>query len=217
MRPQRIPVASEGLPFIALGALSSVVFAQLGWSILAVTGFAVTTFILYFFRDPERVIPTEDGVVVSPADGRVLDVAEGGEGALQDGRTQRISIFMNIFDVHVNRAPIRGAVKQIVYRQGSFLSADKARARLQNEQNALLIEGDDATRLTVVQVAGVIARRIVCWADVGDTLELGQRFGMIRFGSRLDMYLPAEMSVVVRRGQRVRAGETVLAKAERGG
>ncbi len=211
MHPVRIPVAKEGVPFIGSAAFVTLVFSLLGWEIPAVVTLVITAFILYFFRDPERVVPHGPGLVVSPADGRVIEVADSAEGSLQGANVKRISIFMNIFNVHVNRAPISGVVKDRVYQQGTFFSADKKKALLQNEQSALLICGDNDLKVTVVQVAGLIARRIVCWAEVGDNLKRGERFGLIRFGSRLDVYIPAHLTVVVKKGDRVWAGQSVLA------
>ncbi len=212
MQPDKLPVAREGVPFVGFPALCTVVFALLGWKIAAVIALVITAFVLYFFRDPCRVVPQGQGLVVSPADGRVIEVVEDGTGALQDGPTRRISIFMNVFNCHVNRSPVSGTVERIVYYPGRFFSADKAKALMYNEHNRMLLETDDGRRVTVVQVAGLIARRIVCWAEPGDRLSRGQRFGMIRFGSRLDLYLPMDAEVIVGPGHRVRAGETVVAR-----
>jgi phosphatidylserine decarboxylase len=208
---KKIPVSMEGVPFAGLLALASIVFAILNWPTAAVASLAATAFVLYFFRDPERVAPNGDGFVVSPADGRVIEIKAASEGSLQGPEVIRISIFMNIFNVHVNRAPISGSVARIEYKEGRFWSADKKRAVAENERNALLLVSDNGFECTVVQVAGLIARRIVCWAEEGDFLKMGERFGLIRFGSRLDVYLPKETPVLVRHGQRVLAGQTVLA------
>jgi phosphatidylserine decarboxylase len=216
MLPQHIPVAKEGLPFVGVAAFSAVVFALLEWSVPAVVALLITAFVVYFFRDPERIIPPGQGLVVSPADGRVIEVVDSSEGSLQGTDVRRVSIFMNVFDVHVNRVPISGTVAQICYRPGSFWPADRSKALLKNEQNALLLKGEDGVELTVVQVAGLIARRIVCWAEVGDTVKKGERFGLIRFGSRLDVYLPREVSIMVKRGERVCAGQTVIASSSVG-
>ncbi len=211
MRPKKIPVSGEGVPFIGFSAFTTLVFALIGWMVPAVIALAVTAFVLYFFRDPGRVVPHAPGLVVSPADGRVIEVADSAEGSLQGDSVKRISIFMNIFNVHVNRAPLAGEVVDRVYRPGTFFPADKKKALLRNEQNALLIKGDDGFQVTVVQVAGIIARRIVCWAEVGDKLKRGERFGLIRFGSRLDVYVPPHVTIVVKKGERVWAGQSVLA------
>ncbi len=212
MQRDTIPVAREGVPFFGFPALAAVVFALLGWKIAAVIALVITAFVLYFFRDPARVVPQGEGLVVAPADGRVIEVTEDATGALQEGPTLRISIFMNVFNCHVNRSPVAGEVRRIVYYPGRFHSADKSKALMYNEHNRLLLATEAGRLVTVVQVAGLIARRIVCWAEPGDRLELGQRFGMIRFGSRLDLYLPADAQVEVEPRQRVRAGETVVAR-----
>ncbi len=214
MHPHRIPVAKEGVPFIGTVALVALIFALLDWSIPALLILTIAIFILYFFRDPERVIPSGPGLVVSPADGWVIEVVEGSETSLQGKDVRRISIFMNIFNVHVNRAPIAGYVRKIVYQPGTFWPANRKRALFDNERNALLIQADDGMELTVVQVAGILARRIVCWAEVGDKLKRGERFGLIRFGSRLDVYVSRDVSILVKKGNRVWAGQTVLGKVE---
>ncbi len=214
MHPHRIPVAKEGVPFIGTVALVALIFALLDWSIPALLILTIAIFVLYFFRDPERVIPSGPGLVVSPADGWVIEVVEGSETSLQGKDVRRISIFMNIFNVHVNRAPIAGYVRKIVYQPGTFWPANRKRALFDNERNALLIQADDGMELTVVQVAGILARRIVCWAEVGDKLKRGERFGLIRFGSRLDVYVSRDVSILVKKGNRVWAGQTVLGKVE---
>jgi len=212
MYPHHIPVAKEGVPFIGTAALVALIFALLDWSIPALLVLTIAIFVVYFFRDPERIIPSGPGLVVSPADGWVIEVTEGCETSLQGEDVRRISIFMNIFNVHVNRAPIAGYVRKIVYQPGTFWPANRKRALFDNERNALLIQAEDGMELTVVQVAGILARRIVCWAEVGDKLKRGERFGLIRFGSRLDVYVSKDVSVLVKKGNRVWAGQTVLGK-----
>ncbi len=214
MRPERVPVAKEGWPFIFFAAGSSVIFALLQWEIPAVAALAVTAFVLYFFRDPERVVPDGKGLLVSPADGKIIEIVQAREGALSSQAATRVSIFMNVFNVHVNRFPVTGIVKRIEYQPGSFLPADKKNALIRNEQNRLLVEDELGYEITVVQVAGLVARRIVCWAETGDKLKRGQRFGLIRFGSRLDIYLPPQYSVCVKQGSRVWAGQTVVAETK---
>jgi len=212
MLPERIPVTLEGVPFIGFSAFLSLVFAQIGWDFWAVIMLLITAFVLYFFRDPERIIPNESDLVVSPADGKVIEIVEGSEGALQEeGPLWRISIFMNLFNCHVNRAPISGKILKISYKPGRFFAADKKKALIQNEKSAMLIEDDKGRLLTVVQVAGLVARRIVCRAQVGDQVKQGQRYGMIRFGSRLDVYISKRAKIVVKEGEKVKAGESVLA------
>ncbi len=211
MRPERIPVALEGVPFIGTAVTASFIFALLEWPVPAVAALAVAAFVLYFFRDPERIVPHLEGAIVSPADGKVIDVQEVDSPPLLGERARRISIFMNVFNVHVNRSPVSGTVRDISYTPGTFLPADRDQARIGNEQNALLLEDGQGRRITVVQVAGLIARRIVCRAEPGDYLRRGERFGMIRFGSRLDCYIPVECNVSVSPGDKTVAGETVLA------
>jgi phosphatidylserine decarboxylase len=212
MHSHRIPVSKEGVPFIGIAVLIAVVFALLKLSVMAAVFFVIAAFVLFFFRDPERIISSGSGLVVSPADGRVIDVAEDNRDSLDGKDVRRISIFMSILNVHVNRIPITGQVRQISYQPGSFWPADRKRALLENERNALLILGEDEMELTVVQVAGIIARRISCWVKVGDNVKIGERFGLIRFGSRLDVYVPKNVSVLVKKGDRTRAGQTVLAR-----
>ncbi len=206
-------MAREGVPFIGMAALATVVLAVLQMPWPAAAAFAATAFCLYFFRDPERIVPHGPDLIVSPADGKVIQVAEGEEDPyFGPGRRLRISIFMNVFDCHVNRSPIAGRVVDMAYFQGRFMPADRARAMAENERCAMLLEDDKGRRITVVQVAGLIARRIVCLAQVGDGLERGQRYGMIRFGSRLDLYLPAGSNAAVRPGDRVTAGQSTIAR-----
>ncbi len=215
MHKVNVPVAKEGIPFLGVSALATVVFALLQIKAVAIPCLLLTGFILYFFRDPERIIPVGAGLITSPADGKVIEIQEEQqEPFFSTGSARRISIFMNIFDCHVNRAPVSGRVIDITYREGRFLSANKKRAMAENERAAMLLEDEKGRRVTVVQVAGLIARRIVCWAEPGDLLKRGQRYGMIRFGSRLDVYLPLSAKVHVEKGQKVRAGQSVLGKME---
>ena len=212
MLPVRIPVAKEGVPFIGMSSLATIVLAllQFPWSALSVLAF--TGFVLYFFRDPERVVPHGLHLLTSPADGKIIDISEQPEPWFNSGKTLRISIFMNVFNCHVNRSPVSGQVTDLKYRPGSFVSANRSRAAAENEAGALLLEDETGRKVTVVQVAGLIARRIVCHAQVGDHLERGQRYGMIRFGSRLDVYIPAGSRVLVEKGEKIVAGQTVIAE-----
>ncbi len=212
MLSERVPIAWEGVPFWGFSAFTALVFALLGWEVPAVTALAVTAFVLYFFRDPERVVPGGPGLVVSPADGRVVEIVDACEGSLQGERVKRISIFMNVFNVHVNRSPVSGRVSKVEYHPGGFRPADRPKAVVSNERCALLVDADEGFQVTAVQVAGLVARRIVCRATEGDHLARGERFGLIRFGSRVDLYIPLEFDVCVERKERVRAGETVLAR-----
>jgi phosphatidylserine decarboxylase len=194
------------IPPLAAGA----VCLFFGWKWPAGILFFLGLFIFYFFRDPERVIPTEPGAVVSPADGRVVVIVEEplGEGG-PIGR--RISIFLSIWDVHVQRAPVAGRVGSVVYKPGKFYAALRSAASEKNEQNVISIVTDGGT-LVFKQIAGAIARRVLFWKTEGDTVARGERVGMIRFGSRVDIWLPMEAEVAVRRGQMVKGGESVLAK-----
>ncbi len=215
MRPERIPVAREGVPFIALAGAAALILALLGWAVPALAALAAASFILYFFRDPERIVPSAPGLVVAPADGRILDVRDVDNAPLLKGPARRISIFMNVFNVHVNRSPVSGRVREISYSPGAFMPADRDKAILANEQNAICIQDESGNMITVVQVAGLIARRIVCRVEAGDWLRRGERFGMIRFGSRLDCYLPHGCEILVKAGDRTSAGETLLARWKR--
>ena len=194
---------------LAAGLLYLLVWPGLPLLALALVLLFLAAFMAYFFRDPQRAVPKESGLVVSPADGKVTRVEKlAGEGA--DSPTV-VSIFLSPFDVHVNRAPIAGKVVDVTYTKGRFTAATSDNASLVNEQNALTIKGE---RLTVVckQIAGVLARRIVCWKRPGDRLELGERFGLIKFGSRTDLVLPPEVEVLVGVGERVRGGVTVIGR-----
>ncbi len=212
MKAQRPPVAAEGMPFIIFAGFVTVVVAALGYAAFAWLGVTLTTFCLWFFRDPERFVPVGEDVVVAPADGRVIAVAKVGPGEYCQDAAYKVSIFMNVFDVHVNRSPVAGRVVECRYRPGRFYSADTERGELENERNVVVLETADGRRLTVIQVAGLIARRIVCWAEPGDRLAAGERFGLIRFGSRVDCYLPPDTELAVTVGQKVRAGETLLGR-----
>lgn len=207
------PVHREGYRFIVVFAgVSLILFAfagELGW-----LGVVATVWCAYFFRDPDRVTPLREGLVVSPADGHITAIEEvvpPAELELGSDRRTRVSVFMNVFDCHVNRAPIGGRVARIAYRPGKFINAELDKASEENERNALVIETGDGHRIGVVQIAGLVARRIVCFVKQGETIEAGSRFGLIRFGSRLDVYLPPGQAATACLGQRAVAGETVLA------
>jgi phosphatidylserine decarboxylase len=212
IRSQMVPVTPEGYPFIGAFAFVSLVLFWL-WSPLGWLGTLATIWCAYFFRDPPRVTPVRDGLVVAPADGRVSQVTTTpppSELGLGTKPLPRISIFMSVFDCHVNRSPVTGKIEKIVYQPGKFLNADLDKASADNERNSLVIS-TAGTRVAVVQIAGLIARRIVCFVRNGDSVNTGQRFGMIRFGSRLDVYLPEGTPPLVAVGQSSVAGETVLA------
>ncbi|GJD60415.1 phosphatidylserine decarboxylase [Methylobacterium frigidaeris] len=211
-----VPIHKEGYPFIAIGIVLTVLagtFVQfLGWIFLL-----LTLWVCYFFRDPERIVPVGDGLVISPADGRVnliSTVLPPSELDLPSVPMLRISVFMNVFDCHVNRVPVTGRIDQVHYTPGLFLNAELDKASEDNERNGLVIEtrqNGEPVRIGVVQIAGLVARRIVDWVKPGDDLTVGDRFGLIRFGSRVDVYLPAGTRVLVGLGQKAVAGETVLA------
>lgn len=210
MQREQIPVARESAPFLAFGVLSTLVFALLGSGFWALLFLLLTAFMLYFFRDPVRILPMEEGAIVSPADGRVIKVTEVEDTRFLNGRVKKISIFMNIFNVHVNRAPFAGTVDSVRLRPGAFYAADDSKAELHNEYCAMTMTAPDGGRFAVVQMAGLIARRIVCRAEPGDKLRAGERYGLIRFGSRVDLYLPLSANITVRTGDRVWSGESLL-------
>jgi len=209
-----VPIHREGYRFIAIFAvITAVLFWWLpdvfGWLGLLVTGWCA-----YFFRDPPRITPLRDGLVISPADGRVSAIEEvdvPAELDLGEERRLRVSIFMNVFDVHVNRSPVDGVIRRIAYIPGKFVNAELDKASEDNERQALSLRMPDGTMIGVVQIAGLIARRIVRWVETGDGLMAGQRFGLIRFGSRVDVYLPEGVNALCCVGQRAVAGETVIA------
>jgi phosphatidylserine decarboxylase len=205
-------IAREGYPLILAAAVVAIVAFALGWLIIGILLTLATLAVAAFFRDPERKIPTGDGLLVSPADGKVVSIAEvKGDSMFADAVT-RVSIFLSPLDVHINRAPVAGKIEEIKYRPGKFLAAYEAEASRVNEQNALKIVDEKGLALGVVQIAGVMARRIVCRVKRGDALACGERFGLIMFGSRTDTYLPKSCRVEVREGQRVKGGETILGR-----
>ncbi len=207
------PIHREGWPFVGLFALAAallfLVAAPLGWA-----GVVLTLWCAYFFRDPDRVTPTRGGLIVSPADGvvqRIETAPPPPELGMDPAPRQRISVFMNVFDVHVNRAPADATVAAVAYHPGKFLNASLDKASLDNERNSLRLALADGRDLAVVQIAGLIARRIRCYVRRDQAVRAGERFGMIRFGSRVDVYLPPGVPALVCVGQRAVAGETVLA------
>ncbi|SKA28549.1 phosphatidylserine decarboxylase [Consotaella salsifontis] len=207
------PVHRAGWPFVAGFFVVSVVLGFL-WQPLFWIGFILTLWCAYFFRDPQRVTPLAEHLVMSPADGRVSlvgHVLPPRELDLGDEPMLRISIFMDVFSCHVNRSPVRGKISRIIYRAGQFRNAELDKASEDNERNSLVLETARG-EIGVVQIAGLIARRIVCWSASGDRLEAGERFGLIRFGSRLDVYLPDGAVARVAEGQNAFAGETVIAE-----
>jgi phosphatidylserine decarboxylase len=213
IRKQLAPIHPEGYPFIGGFALASLILFWL-WAPLGWLATLATLWCAYFFRDPPRVTPVRDGIVVAPADGRVSQIGNAvppQELGLGGRPLPRVSVFMSVFDCHVNRSPVAGRIERIVYRAGKFLSADLDKASEDNERNAFVIATDSGARIAAIQIAGLVARRIVPFAREGETVGAGQRIGMIRFGSRVDVYLPEGTAVLVAEGQTAIAGETVLA------
>lgn len=204
------PVASAGYPFIFASAFTTAVFALLGLAVLALMGLVVTFFICYFFRDPDRVVPKNTGAVVSPADGKVIWTGTVERSPYFQEASMKVSIFMSVFNVHVNRIPHEGQVKKVSYYPGKFFSANLDKASRHNERNAVFIETEGGKNICMVQIAGLIARRIICKVQEGDTVARGQRFGLICFGSRLDVYLPPDSTLQVTVGDSVKAGTSVL-------
>lgn len=205
-----LPIASEGFLVIAASAFVTVYLAALGLGLASLLFLAVTIFLVFFFRDPERMIPEEAGAVVSPADGKIVEVKVVRDCEFAREELLKISVFMSVFNVHVNRVPIEGAVTNISYNPGKFFSANLDKASEHNERNAVSLDLEDGRKVIVVQVAGLIARRIVCKIRQGDHLKRGERFGMICFGSRLDVYLPSDTKPAVCVGDKVFAGTSIL-------
>ncbi|WP_323037340.1 phosphatidylserine decarboxylase [Pararhodobacter sp.] len=207
------PVHREGYPFIGIFAAVTLVLFLI-WQPLGWIGVVLTVWCYYFFRDPERHTPQRAGLLISPADG-VISLIEPAVPPVELGMgtdpMMRVSVFMNVFNCHVNRAPIAGTVSAVSYRPGKFFNASLDKASSDNERNSVAIDMADGRKIAVVQIAGLVARRIVCDVKPGDVLETGERFGMIRFGSRLDVYLPDGVHPLVSLGQTMVAGETVLA------
>ena len=200
-------VVRDGIPFVLVPLALAIAPLAFGYWWMALVFLALAAFMVYFFRDPKRTPPTEPGIIVAPADGRVTLIKQSGE----DNPNLLVSIFLSPLDVHINRSPISGTITDISYTQGKFLSATSDKASLLNEQNSLVIRGEN---LTVVckQIAGVLARRIVCWKHEHDTVSIGERFGMIKFGSRTDLIVNAPVEVLVKEGMRVRGGVTPIAR-----
>ncbi|MEQ6203447.1 phosphatidylserine decarboxylase [Sulfitobacter sp. HNIBRBA2951] len=208
-----VPMHKEGRKFVAAFAAISVVLGLI-WDPLFWIGAGLTVWCYYFFRDPVRIIPQQEGLVISPADGVVSlieDVVPPADMGLGDAPLTRVSVFMNVFNCHVNRAPVAGKVVEVVYHHGKFLNASLDKASVHNERNSVTLETANGTRIGVVQIAGLVARRIVCFVKPDDHLGAGRRFGLIRFGSRLDVYLPQGIAPLVAVGQTAVAGETILA------
>ncbi|MGQ3230249.1 MAG: phosphatidylserine decarboxylase [Blastomonas fulva] len=212
------PVHPEGRKFAVAAAAMTLIFALLAWETLAWPMAGITLWILAFFRDPARVTPLDERLVVAPADGLCTmielvppPVELAGPEGLGTDPLYRVSIFMSVFDVHINRAPIGGTIRRIVYISGKFLNADLDKASDENERQHIMIERSDGARIGFTQIAGLVARRIVPFIKEGDFVAVGQRVGLIRFGSRVDVYLPQATAPAVVKGQRIVAGETILA------
>jgi phosphatidylserine decarboxylase len=209
MRNENTPIAVEGYPFIVLAGFVTMLFALLSWKMPAVLLFILTLFITYFFRNPERAVPEDENAVVAPADGVIIYLGPSSEEHAA-GEMTKISIFMSVFNVHINRAPISGRVIETFYNRGRFLDVRDERATFENERSGLVLENPGGTRIVVVQVAGLIARRIVCYLKKGDQAIRGERYGLIRFGSRLDVYIPMNSDLRVKMGDKTVSGVTIL-------
>jgi len=209
MRNQKTPVVKEGFPFIGIALALTLSSAFLLPVYVTLVFLALLVFVTAFFRNPRREIPENPRAIVSPADGRVINIREIEETEFLKGRYTRISVFMSVFNVHVNRSPIAGRVVKVAYFSGKFLVASLDKASAENERNAVVIETKGGKKVMFVQIAGLVARRIVCYLKEGDVIEKGLRIGLIRFGSRLDLYIPRESNVFVSVGDRVRGGQTI--------
>ncbi|MGB0669903.1 MAG: phosphatidylserine decarboxylase [Rhodospirillales bacterium] len=208
-----VPIHPAGYPFIAIFAVAALAMTW-AWAPLGFVGLVLTAWCIYFFRNPNRVTPMRDGLVISPADGVVQSVTRAvppPELNMGDQPRTRVAVFMNVFNVHVNRSPYAGTITACGYRKGRFLNASLDKASEENERQSLKVTADDGTEIGFVQIAGLVARRIICDVKEGDYLRTGQRFGLIRFGSRVDIYLPEGVGVAVIEGQTTVAGETVIA------
>jgi phosphatidylserine decarboxylase len=211
MKNQHQPVAVEGYPFIGMFAFFALFFAAVGWYCLATISLGLALFAVYFFRNPERYPPEGDNAIVAPADGKIIFVGKVPEDRYFGGQeVTKISVFMNVFNVHVNRVPVNGKVIDQFYNRGRFFNASLDKASFENEQSGMLLETESGVKLLAVQIAGLIARRIVSYPETGDLLERGQRYGLIRFGSRVDLYFPEGVEVSAKLGDKTVAGETVL-------
>ena len=211
------PIHPAGIPFIALFFVLTIIIGWL-WTPLYYIGFTLTLWCIYFFRNPYRTTPILSGsnknnLIISPADGTVIEISKitpAEEIGLPEGKWTRVCIFMNVFDVHVNRSPMLGQITYKKYIPGSFLNASLDKASDENERLILNMDADNGNKIAFVQIAGLVARRIICDVDIGHSLKAGEVFGLIRFGSRVDIYFPSEVSVMVLKGQKMIAGETII-------
>lgn len=207
----KLPVAWEGIPFIITGIGLTSILSILDWELLSVFFAILTLLTVYFFRDPERPHVAPEKAILTPADGKVLSIDRLNNGDNHvEGKAIKISIFMSLFNAHINRIPLSGRIAHLSYHPGRFFSANRDKASLYNERNIVTLETETRKKIVFVQIAGIIARRIVCWVKKGDYVETGQRFGLIRFGSRLEVYLPPDSRLTVQKGEKVRAGQTVI-------
>ena len=205
-----IPIVRDGLPFVAVAAGAAALAWGWGLTVLTCVLSGLAIFTAWFFRNPKRTPPAEPRAVVSPADGRIVGIEEVYEPRYLKDQAIRLSIFLNIFNVHVNRIPCQGTIEGVAYQPGRFLAANRPEATLHNEQNALMIRASEGAKVLCVQVAGLIARRIVCWAAPGEAVACGERFGLIRFGSRVDVFFPLGTDLRVAVGDHVKGGNTLL-------
>jgi phosphatidylserine decarboxylase len=210
MKNYGIPVAAEGWPFIIPLAIVTAVLFSLGWRNTGIAALVLTLFVLFFFRDPERTVPEGKGLVVSPADGKVIVVKDIFEPDYLKQQVKQVSIFLSVFNVHVNRSPLEGTVEVVKYNPGKFHVASVDKASLANEQTSMVI-ASGKHKVLVKQIAGLIARRIVCYARSGDAIRTGERYGLIRFGSRVDIFLPKDAELKVRVGDRLKGASDVIA------
>ena len=207
----KLPVAREGIPFILIGIGFTSILLIINREFLAIPLAVLTLLAIYFFRDPERTHVTNEKAVLTPADGKIIsiDKLNNVDNHFKD-KAIKISIFMSIFNAHINRIPLSGKIAQLSYHPGKFFSANRDKASLYNEHNIVTLETYNRKKVVFVQIAGLIARRISCWVSKGDYVETGQRFGLIRFGSRLEVYLPSDTTLMVKKGEKVKAGQTII-------
>ena len=204
-------MAKEGFPFVSIGCALILIFSYLGLFFAALLAAITTLFVIFFFRDPDRKNDVEQNAVLTPADGKILEVRhfQDTDNPLSEPFV-KVSIFMSIFNVHVNRIPIGGTIEKITYHPGKFFSANLDKASKYNENNTITLQTSDSRKIVFIQIAGIIARRIACWIEEGERVQAGQRFGLIRFGSRLEVYLPADSQISVSLDQKVKAGKTII-------
>jgi phosphatidylserine decarboxylase len=205
------PFAKEGLPFILISTALTFLFLCLGLVVVPILTAIITVFIILFFRDPDRNNPSHHKAVLTPADGKILEIRHLDDGDNPLGQPAvKVSIFMSVFNVHVNRIPVGGTIRKIIYNPGKFFSANLDKASKYNENNRVMLETDDSQIIAFIQIAGLIARRISCWVKEIERVDAGQRFGLIRFGSRVEVYLPRDSQIIARPCQKVKAGETII-------